>query len=463
MARLRSIHHNSKGIERMNKNGMEELKRRIGGELNSEYCIYGRSHAVQKICDIIKKVSRSTATVLILGESGTGKELVANAIHLNSARAKGPFIKINCAALNDNLLESELFGHARGSFTGAVTDRAGKFEAASGGTIFLDEIGDVSPAMQAKLLRVLQEKEFERVGETKVRKTDARVICATNRDLAAMVDAGAFRLDLYYRLNVVSIYLPSLKERREDIAGLVNYFIARYNERENREIKGVTDEVMTKLKNHDWPGNVRELENVIEAAAVMAQGDIIENVWLHNKSKRPVVPGRIVHQAVSVNHGYAGGPEIGPGAASLIAGSQSRIVRGSSSRDEEGEGEDGRNAEMDYVSKVGGHFPISGAPVGRESFDARTYFEKQSGRAETRERERQEKETGAKDRAEITAGGPSSLLINIPCTLEEAETAIILKTMEAAGGNKTRAARLLGISLRSLQLKLKKMRAEDEL
>ncbi|HPG57641.1 MAG TPA: sigma-54 dependent transcriptional regulator, partial [Candidatus Wallbacteria bacterium] len=268
---------------------MEKLKKKLDNEINSEYCIYGRSHAVQKICDIIKKVAKSESTVMVLGESGTGKELVASAIHLNSKRAAGSFVKINCAALNDNLLESELFGYARGAFTGAYSDKAGKFEAASGGTIFLDEVGDVSQAMQAKLLRVLQEREFERVGETRTRKSDVRVICATNRDLAEMVEAGKFRLDLYYRLNVVSIYLPSLKERREDIAGLVNFFIKKYNERENRDIKGVSDEVMLKLKNHDWPGNVRELENVIEAAAVMASGDIIENVWLNNKSKRPVV------------------------------------------------------------------------------------------------------------------------------------------------------------------------------
>lgn len=440
----------------MKKTDMETLKRKIGGELNSEYCIYGRSHAVQKICDIIKKVSRSASTVLILGESGTGKELVANAIHLNSARAAGPFIKINCAALNDNLLESELFGYARGAFTGAYADRAGKFEAASGGTIFLDEIGDVSPAMQAKLLRVLQEKEFERVGETRTRKSDVRVICATNRDLSEMVDAGEFRLDLYYRLNVVSVYLPSLKERRDDIAGLVNFFIRKYNERENREIKGVSEEVMTKLKNHDWPGNVRELENVIEAAAVMAQGDVIENVWLHNKSKRPVILSRPLHDAVSLNHDYMN-TNASPGAAGLISGERSRITRGSSSANEDGGG------EMDYVSKVGGHFPISGAPVQSESFDGRQYYEKQSGRAKNgAKKSGQENAGGEEGGADAKTGGTAEVVIRIPCTLEDAETAVILKTLETAGGNKTRAAKLLAISLRSLQLKLKKIRVADE-
>jgi transcriptional regulator with PAS, ATPase and Fis domain len=441
----------------MKKTDMETLKRRIGGELNSEYCIYGRSHAVQKICDIIKKVSRSASTVLILGESGTGKELVASAIHLNSARAAGPFIKINCAALNDNLLESELFGYARGAFTGAYADRAGKFEAASGGTIFLDEIGDISPAMQAKLLRVLQEKEFERVGETRTRKSDVRVICATNRDLSEMVDAGEFRLDLYYRLNVLSVYLPSLKERRDDIAGLVNFFIRKYNERENREIKGVSEEVMAKLKNHEWPGNVRELENVIEAAAVMAQGDVIENVWLHNKSKRPVILSRPVHDAVSLNHDYMN-TNASPGAAGLISGERSRITRGSSSADEDGGG------GMDYVSKVGGHFPISGAPVQSESFDGRQYYEKQAGRAKNSGKKSGHENAGGglNGGADLESAGTAEVVIRIPCTLEDAETAVILKTLETAGGNKTRAAKLLAISLRSLQLKLKKIRVADE-
>jgi len=435
---------------------MEKLKKKLDNEINSEYCIYGRSHAVQKICDIIKKVAKSESTVMVLGESGTGKELVASAIHLNSKRAAGPFIKINCAALNDNLLESELFGYARGAFTGAYSDKAGKFEAASGGTIFLDEVGDVSQAMQAKLLRVLQEREFERVGETRTRKSDVRVICATNRDLAEMVEAGKFRLDLYYRLNVVSIYLPSLKERREDIAGLVNFFIKKYNERENRDIKGVSDEVMLKLKNHDWPGNVRELENVIEAAAVMASGDIIENVWLNNKSKRPVVISRPVHDAVSLNHDYMN-TNASPGAQSLINSASGRITRGSSSGGEEEGG-----SEMDYVSKVGGHFPISGAPVARDGFDSRAYHEKREGFGAPVKKSGAKQPDSSNNSASLKPGADGGLVIKIPCTLEDAETMIIIKTMEMVSGNKTRAAKLLGISLRSLQLKLKKITVTDE-
>ncbi len=432
---------------------LNELKEAITGEIKSEYCIYGRSKAVQKICDIIKKVSKTDSTVLILGESGTGKELVANALHLNSKRAGKTFIKINCAALNDNLLEAELFGYARGAFTGAYSDKPGKFEAASGGTIFLDEIGDISPAMQAKLLRILQEREFERVGETKVRKCNVRVICATNRDLAEMVEEKKFRLDLYYRLNVVSIYLPSLKERHEDIYGLVNYFIKKYNERENGNIKGVSDGVMAQLEEHDWPGNVRELENVIEAAAVMAPGDIIEKVWLHNKSKKPVVIKRSLHAAVAINHDYAEG-NIGPGAAGLIDSSHNRIIRGSSASEiEYNENEESFN-EMDYSSKIGGHFPISGEPVAKDSFDSRTYYEKKTGKSG--------RPVEKLSDAIKNSGAPhisQQLTIELPCLLSNIETAAILKTLEICGGNKTRAAALLGISLRSLQLKVKKISA----
>ncbi len=415
------------------------LRLKIAGEIDSEYCIYGRSRAVQKICDIIKKVSKADSTVLILGESGTGKELVANALHLNSKRAGGPFIKINCAALNDNLLESELFGYARGAFTGAYAERAGKFEAAEGGTIFLDEIGDISAAMQAKLLRVLQEREYERVGENKTRKCDVRVICATNRDLEEMINEKKFRLDLYYRLNVVSIYLPSLKERREDIAGLINYFVKKYNERENRKIKGVSGEVMKKLENHDWPGNVRELENVIEAAAVMTAGDIIENVWLHNKSKRPVIIKRALHDAVSLNHDYMN-TNASPGAAFLINGEPRRIIRGSSSAGGGSRTNEEETQEMDYVSKVGGHFPISGEPVAKDSFDGRSYYQKKEG--------------GPKPEIQKVS---SEVAIALPCTLQDAENAVILKTLEMTGGNKTRAAQFLNISLRSLQIRIKKM------
>jgi len=212
--------------------------------------------------------------VLLRGESGTGKEAIARAIHFLSPRKDAPFVKVNCAALTESLLESELFGHERGAFTGAVGDRKGRFEQAHTGTLFLDEIGDVSPGFQAKLLRVLQEREFERVGGNRSIKVDVRLICATNRDLEKMVKRGEYRADLYYRINVVSIFLPPLRERRDDIPPLVAHFVDRYNKENRRKLK-IAGDAMEVLTSCYWPGNVRELENCIERTATMVQGDTI--------------------------------------------------------------------------------------------------------------------------------------------------------------------------------------------
>src|SRR5208283_602469 len=212
------------------------------------------------------------ATVLILGESGTGKELIAQAIHEESPRSTKPFVKVNCAALTETLLESELFGHEKGSFTGAVGRREGRFELADGGTIFLDEIGDISPALQMKLLRVLQQREFERVGGTETLKVDVRIVAATNRDLAGEVKAGKFREDLYYRLNVVTVTLPPLRHRKGDIPALVSHFLDRYCKAYNKDIDGLAPGTLNALLAHSWPGNVRELENVIERGVVLAKG-----------------------------------------------------------------------------------------------------------------------------------------------------------------------------------------------
>jgi Nif-specific regulatory protein len=223
--------------------------------------------------------------VLLRGESGTGKEEVARAIHYLSPRKDGPFIKVNCAALTESLLESELFGHEKGAFTGAVGDRKGRFELANGGTLFLDEVGDISPAFQAKLLRVLQEREFERVGGTRPVKVDVRLICATNRDLERMVQRGEYRADLYYRINVVSIFLPPLRERRDDIPLLVAHFIDRFNKENRRELK-VTPEAMQVLANCYWPGNVRELQNCIERTATMVQSSVIRDLAFPCRSNR---------------------------------------------------------------------------------------------------------------------------------------------------------------------------------
>ncbi len=239
--------------------------------------VIGDSRPMQQVFVEVHQAAPARSTVLLHGESGTGKEAIARAIHFLSPRKDAPFIKVNCAALTESLLESELFGHEKGAFTGAAGERKGRFELAHGGTLFLDEIGDISPAFQAKLLRVLQEREFERVGGSKPVRVDVRLICATNRDLERMVQRGEYRADLYYRINVVSIFLPPLRERREDIPPLVAHCIDRYNKENRRQLK-VTPEAMKVLASCYWPGNVRELENCIERTATMVQGDTIRDL-----------------------------------------------------------------------------------------------------------------------------------------------------------------------------------------
>jgi DNA-binding NtrC family response regulator len=237
--------------------------------------IVGKSKKMQEIYRIIAKVASTDSTVLIYGQSGTGKELIARAIHFNSPRREKQFVPVDCAVLSENLLESELFGHVRGSFTGAVTTKPGLFEVADGGTVFLDEVGNISLSIQAKLLRVLQEREFTPVGGTKAKKVDIRLIAATNRDLEKMIKEEIFREDLYYRLNIVPISLPSLKERQEDIPILAVHFLKKYAEEMGKVIKGFTPEAMEKLMKYPWPGNVRELENVIERTVVMIEEDMV--------------------------------------------------------------------------------------------------------------------------------------------------------------------------------------------
>ena len=234
--------------------------------------LVGESVAIRQVYAVVEKVADTPSTVLITGESGTGKELVARALHDNSSRQAGPFIKINCAAIPKTLMESELFGYEKGAFTGAVGSKPGRFELAHGGTLFLDEIGEIPVEMQVKLLRVLQESEFERVGGIKTIKVDVRLLTATNRDLAAEIATGGFRDDLYYRLNVVPIHLPALRERRQDIPLLVDHFIARFNERLKKQITAVEPEAIERLVAHNWPGNIRELENVIERTILFCEG-----------------------------------------------------------------------------------------------------------------------------------------------------------------------------------------------
>jgi PAS domain S-box-containing protein len=255
---------------------VEDLRRRLDGRVQCGDVIT-RSHKMREVLANLPRIAEAECTVLIGGESGTGKELIARAIHALSPRSEGPFIAVNCGALPDSLLETELFGHVGGAFTGANRDRAGRFRQADQGTIFLDEIGDVSPAVQVHLLRVLQEREFEPVGTSLPVKVDVRVVCATNSKLAELVKTGAFREDLYYRINVVGIEVPPLRARKEDIPVLVEHFVAHLNKLRDRDVVGVSNEALSQLLAHDWPGNVRELENAIEHGFAICRGDLIDS------------------------------------------------------------------------------------------------------------------------------------------------------------------------------------------
>jgi Nif-specific regulatory protein len=269
---------------RLRQTAQEERRRllednvRLQDELKERFRpanIVGNSKEMHAVYDMIAQVCKSDTTVLIRGESGTGKELVANAIHYNSPRAARPFIKVNCAALPESVLESELFGHEKGAFTGALNMRKGRFELAAGGTLFLDEIGDFSPATQIKLLRVLQEREFERVGSVTTMKVDVRVIAATNRSLEELIEQGKFRQDLYYRLNVFPIHIPPLRERKTDILLLADYFVEKYAKANHKAVRRISTPAIDMLMAYHWPGNVRELENCVERAVVLSNDDVI--------------------------------------------------------------------------------------------------------------------------------------------------------------------------------------------
>ena len=270
-------------VENLVRNSLERYNLRLRNDFLERHVamsekfedLIGRSTAMNQVFDVIESVAPSDASVLIQGESGTGKELIARAIHRRSQRSDGPMIPVHCGAIPEALLESELFGHVKGAFTGANQSRVGHFEAANGGTIFLDEIGEMTASAQVRLLRVLQEAEITRVGESTQRKVDVRVIAATNVDLISSVEGGAFRNDLYYRLNVIPLQLPPLRKRKSDIPLLAKHFLAKYSERASKRLQDFEPEVITALIEYDWPGNVRELENVIEAAVVLAKDELI--------------------------------------------------------------------------------------------------------------------------------------------------------------------------------------------
>jgi Nif-specific regulatory protein len=334
--------------------------------------IVARSSRMQEVLATVERVAPTNATVLLGGESGVGKDLIARAIHQHSRRTSGPFVKINCTAIPENLLESELFGYEKGAFTGAVASKPGKFELADKGTIFLDEIGDVPPAIQVKLLRVLQEREFERLGGTRTLKVDVRLVAATNRDLRAALEDGTFREDLYYRLNVVPISLPPLREHKADIPYLVDHFVQRLARESGKPISGVTPAAMKILMDFHWPGNVRELENIIERAVALSTGTIID----------------------------VGDIYLDTGPASPVAGAAP---------------EGGRGSTTGAGSLVG---PNSAAQPG--------------------------------------AFPPEGM------TLEQFEDEIIREALGRAGGNKSQAARLLGLSRNALRYRLSKMGVSDE-
>ncbi|MCE5327417.1 MAG: nif-specific transcriptional activator NifA [Planctomycetaceae bacterium] len=280
---------------------LEEENLRLHGQLQDIFRpenILGNSGAMREVYRAIQQVAASDTTVLIRGESGTGKELVAHAIHYSSPRAKGPFIKVNCAALSETLLESELFGHEKGAFTGAIATRLGRIEEADGGTLFLDEVGDFTAITQVKLLRALQERQFERVGSNQTRKSNVRIIAATNRDLEKGVDDGSFRKDLYYRINVFPIFLPPLRERKDDILLLADHFVERYATRMSKEVRRISTPAINMMMAYHWPGNVRELENCIERAVLLSTDGVVHGHNLPPTLQTPDVVDAAVAQSL---------------------------------------------------------------------------------------------------------------------------------------------------------------------
>ena len=296
--------------------------------------IIGNSAALESALEQVERVAPTDSTVLIQGETGTGKDLIAHAIHNMGTRRGRPFVKLNCAAIPLDLLESELFGHERGAFTGAIAQRTGRFEQADKGTLFLDEVGDIPPALQPKLLRVLQEQEFERLGSTRTHQVDVRLVAATNRDLTDMVNQGQFRIDLYYRLNVFPVTLPPLRERREDIPALVHHYVDKYARRMNRRIERIPSHAMETFANYPWPGNVRELQNFIERAVILSPGIVLQaplaelrHITVQATSSKPSTLKELerqrILQAIRESNWIIGGPN---GAAARLGMKRTTLV-----------------------------------------------------------------------------------------------------------------------------------------
>jgi Nif-specific regulatory protein len=331
-------------INRLIRVEKEEILERSQGrlrELRGRYRldhVIGESEAIRKVLAMAATAAKSRASILVTGETGTGKELVAQVIHYNSARSAGPLVKVNCGALPEDLLESELFGHVKGAFTGAVADRKGRFELAQGGTLFLDEISEMSPRLQVKLLRVLQEREFEPVGSPRTVAVDVRVVTATNKDLAEEVRRGRFREDLYYRLNVIPLGLPPLRERREDIPLLVNHFLEKFNRENRRNVRKLSRQVLDLLLEYPWPGNVRELENCVEHAVVLSEGDALAAAYLPAEIRgyrpragalgKPAAPADIREVHAAAERYCAGAGDLAAARRALLQAMEAIVIRG---------------------------------------------------------------------------------------------------------------------------------------
>ncbi|HUP20137.1 MAG TPA: sigma-54 dependent transcriptional regulator [Gemmatimonadota bacterium] len=417
-------------------------------ELVGRTRIIGRSNAMKEVLERVAQYAPVHSTVLIEGESGTGKELVARAIHDLSPRGSKPFIAINCAALTETLLESELFGHEKGSFTGATGLRKGRFEIADRGTLFLDEVGEMPRATQVKLLRVLEEKEFMRVGGSTSLKVDVRVIAATNKELAAAVEAGEFRRDLYYRLHVLHVRIPPLRERREDIPLLVHHFVQELCRENDSEFVGITDEAMEILTNYDWLGNVRELRNLVESMLVLTPGGKIRPRDIPPEIYRRAGPERLLPVALPEEEG-----EGGPSARRI------EVLLGYFYRDLKDELDELRRENAEILARIaeGGRevdwlheYEVEGEPGEEPRHVALVPV---GPRAEAAPPESESRESLESAHSPAASDGESPFRVG--ASLQEMERAAIQRTLEAVGGNRRKAAEILGIGERTLYRKIK--------